>query len=1022
MDSWSLAHTFPDPGDSEDPILWLDKITHSGKVGGTTTLPAVDFGGVQMANRVDPSGTFMPMNRFRLATIRSDSGAMTTVTYSGEDCTTGDLPSDPATNTRRCFPVRWTPEGLTEPITEYFHKYLVTAVVDDPRGLLPEQVETTYDYIGGAAWRYNDDPMVKKKYRTWGQFRGYATVDVTEGEAGSSTPGRTRTRYFRGMDGDRDTSGGTKSKSVDGITDRDQFAGMVREQITYNGTGSTVVEKVANTPWRSSLKATDADGRKAYQAGTREIVTTTVAPNLPGGQRVTKKVNTFDSYGMITHVDDLGDTSTSADNECTRITYNRNTTKHIINAVQRTETVAVKCATTPSRPADVISDTRDWFDGSGYGTAPTKGLVTRSEMLKAYSGSTPAYVPAARTTYDALGRVTSVKDVLDRTASTTYTPAGAGAVTSVQTMSPDPDGSGPLSAHVTTTDMNPAWGVPVKVTDPNGKVTQATYDALGRLAKVWKPGRDKGSDTPHVEYSYTVRASGNNAVTTKSSDANNNYRTSVAIYDRLLRERQTQSDGANRNTGGRVITGTVYDSRGLVEYEIAEWATSGAPATTAVAATAAVPTRTHFDYDGAGRVTDEIFEVNEVEQWRTTTSYGGDRVTVDPPAGGTPTTSISDARGRTTTLRQYLGGSPSGSHQDTSYDYDKTGNLTEVSDVEGNEWTYEFDLLGRQIEATDPDKGTTTSTFDDAGQTLTTTDARGETLAYVYDNLGRKTERRTGSATGDLLASWEYDTVAKGQVTSSTRHVGSAKYVTEVTSYDDAYRPSGQSVTLPSAEGALAGTYSASLHYTDSGHYRGAALPDLANLNAENVVTYYDEAGMAEWMSGGGRQGRLRRDHPIHLDRPDRGDGPGQHPLLRRDQRLRPRHPPADQHQPGSGRRLRHRPGRELHLRRRRQRHPHQQQPHRHRRPGTRHPMLRLRRAAPTDLGLDPVHRLMRYHQVRGGARRAGQVLDRLHLRPHRQPHPGHRAHHLWCHHGGLHLPRRRASSTPRGHRGHPRQ
>ena len=81
-----------------------------------------------------------------------------------------------------------------------------------------------------------------------------------------------------------------------------------------------------------------------------------------------------------------------------------------------------------------------------------------------------------------------------------------------------------------------------------------------------------------------------------------------------------------------------------------------------------------------------------------------------------------------------------------------------------NTWTYQYDLRGRQTSSSDPDKGTTTSTYDDANKLVTSTDARGATLWYGYDALGRKTAERQGSAAGTLLASWSYDTVAKGQL------------------------------------------------------------------------------------------------------------------------------------------------------------------------------------------------------------------------------------------------------------------
>lgn len=45
----------------------------------------------------------------------------------------------------------------------------------------------------------------------------------------------------------------------------------------------------------------------------------------------------------------------------------------------------------------------------------------------------------------------------------------------------------------------------------------------------------------------------------------------------------------------------------------------------------------------------------------------------------------------------------------------------------------------------------------------------GETLTYSYDVLGWKVETR--AAGGTLLAEWVYDTLAKGQLTSSTSRV-----------------------------------------------------------------------------------------------------------------------------------------------------------------------------------------------------------------------------------------------------------
>jgi RHS repeat-associated protein len=259
--------------------------------------------------------------------------------------------------------------------------------------------------------------------------------------------------------------------------------------------------------------------------------------------------------------------------------------------------------------------------------------------------------------------------------------------------------------------------------------------------------------------------------------------------------------------------------------------------------------------DGAGRPTAEIFQVNEEEVWRTTTSYRGDRVSVNPPEGATPTTTIDDARGQTIELRQHTGATTASAYQTTKYGYDKAGQLTKMTDPDNNQWTYTYDLLGRQTEVNDPDKGTTHITYDDAGQVLTTTDARGEKLAFTYDLLGRKTTVRDDSATGTVRASWDYDkladgTVVKGAAVRSTRHDGSSDFSVEATGYDASYRPTGQRVTVPSAMGAVAGTYDYGYTYTVDGRVKTMKLPKVGNLSAETVSTYYDDANQAEWMSG----------------------------------------------------------------------------------------------------------------------------------------------------------------------------
>lgn len=871
VDRWTLAHEFADPYDNSTAypnILWLTSVTHVGDGGPgrpDVALAQVVFGhgDAQAGRAFDQVGDGRsPMRRYRLTSITNESGGTISVTYAST-CT--QVPTSPDVNTSTCIPVRWTPEGSTSPILEYFHKYLVTAVVANGGGDSPATV-TSYAYSGGAAWHYDTTALLPTAERTWNQFRGYATVEVSTG-TGASTPLRTGYRYFRGMHGDK-TATGTRTVSVDGIADQDILAGTVREQITYDA--STVVARTVSEPWLSAPTATDAAGMVARRVGTASVATTVYGSQLPGGSRTTKTETTFDALGMPSTVQDLGDDADDTDDRCTTIEYTRNTAANIVTTVKRVETVSTGCAGPVARPADVISDVRTRYDGLGYGAAPTKGLVTATGAVPSYTGATADDPNWALTTYDVRGRVASTTDALGRTTTVAYTTTDAtsttGQVVATTTTSPDPDGGGPLTAHTVTTVIDPGWGTPTAVTDARGITTTVTLDALGRVTAVSRPGAAIG-DHPAVTYAYSTDLT---AVTTSTLTANGGTRTQVAIADALGRPRQTQTVSAKAEDAGarRVITDTVYDDRGLVAYTNDGWLADGAPGTAIVVPTIAVPARTVYAYDGAGRTVQVATQVNEATVWSTSTVYDGDRVTLTPPAGGTPTTTITNARGQTTELRRYTTGVPSGAYQLVTYGYDHAGRLAKVHDAAGNQWTYTHDLLGRQTGALDPDKGATATTYDVANQVVTTTDANAKTLGFAYDNLGRVVGRyqltspTQAITTGTKLAGWVYDTVGKGLLTSSTRYeAGGKAYTTSVGSYDDAGRPLSQTVTLPSGLATgLGTTYTTSYTYAWDGQLSTVSLPAVGATGAETVRYYYDDANVPEWMGSGRGWGTYVQD------------------------------------------------------------------------------------------------------------------------------------------------------------------
>ncbi|WP_344439091.1 SpvB/TcaC N-terminal domain-containing protein, partial [Actinomadura bangladeshensis] len=205
VDSWALTHDWG-LADIERDLLLIG-IQHTGHAadGTTVTLPQVTFTPVQLPNRLDRTGDdILRYVRYRVGTIQDETGGQIDIDYSNPEsnCTLSDPPT-PETNTTRCMPVIWTPPGKEDPITDWFHKYVVNSVmVSDRTGGSPEMV-TRYQYLGGAAWHFDDDDgLTKPKNKTWSQWRGYGHVRTFTGDY-TNPATQSDTFYLRGMDGDR---------------------------------------------------------------------------------------------------------------------------------------------------------------------------------------------------------------------------------------------------------------------------------------------------------------------------------------------------------------------------------------------------------------------------------------------------------------------------------------------------------------------------------------------------------------------------------------------------------------------------------------------------------------------------------------------------------------------------------------------------------------------------------------------------------------------------------------------------
>ncbi|MEU7519467.1 polymorphic toxin-type HINT domain-containing protein [Kitasatospora aureofaciens] len=889
VDTWNLNQELADPGDGTKRLLQLDAVQHVPSNGQAEIkdLPPVQFQYKMRANRIDGLVPASPMfMRPRIQSITTEMGGRINVIYADPECSrvNNHMPASEDGNAMACMPVKWYLPGQSskDPVNDWFDKPLVKTVVEQDLVSTPAISKTTeYTYNGGAAWHRNDAEFTDPKTRTWDDFRGYQSVTTTTGNAdpGEAPKSQQKVTYLRGMDGDHLADGTTK-RSVQvpsplggTVTDSNQLNGRVVATETFDQAGGTVTTTSGSTYNGQQKSATHAQSAGAPQIfawyADSETTAITKAKLADGTWRTTTGVTTTEpaNGNRVIKVDDKGDGTAATPEICTTTGYAASDNPQLLTLVSQKTSFQGACSGTATSTS-TLSAGRTIYDGKPFGKAGATGEPTGSQTLDHFDQSgNPVYVQIGSATFDTYGRslTTSTTDgstydaagnqvsgpsVTPAVTKIAFTPASGALPTQVQT-------TGPMGAGwTTTTTQDPARGSVLTSTDVNGRVTTSQYDALGRLTAVWAPGRPT-TDLASKKFTYSLRGTaGPSTVKTESlNDGASTYSANIDLYDGLGRPRQSQRTSDAR-PNGRLITDTVYDTHGWVIKTSAPYYEKSSFPTNSIfmpVADGQVPGQTWNTYDGNGRVVRSEFRSNGNLQWATTTSYpGADRTDVTPPGGGTATSTVTDARGRTTARWQYRTPTATGNSADadvTTYAYTPAGQTAGRTDSSGNTWNYTYDLRGRQVSASDPDTGTTQTSYDVNSRIDHTTDAKGNTLAYSYDLLGRKTGTYNGSvAPANQLASWTYDTLVNGQPTSSTRYVGGANgvaYTKAVTGYDTAYRPLGTSVTIPSKEGALAGTYTTTNSYSSVlGALTKTNIPAAGGLPAESVTYANSNTGL----------------------------------------------------------------------------------------------------------------------------------------------------------------------------------
>ncbi|MDH5272772.1 MAG: FG-GAP-like repeat-containing protein [Gammaproteobacteria bacterium] len=334
-----------------------------------------------------------------------------------------------------------------------------------------------------------------------------------------------------------------------------------------------------------------------------------------------------------------------------------------------------------------------------------------------------------------------------------------------------PESATNAAAETTTYEWRYDFGVPARVTDPNGLSTTWSHDPFGR--RVSETASDGTRRTWTFQSCGTTGCWGTGELRFLVYDRN------YAADGALIREHHSYYDG--------------YERRRLEEYH---------------GALGAWLHRT-YDYDAAGRMTRESRPYANVPNGHTIRTFdplgrtlserdydaAGVTVRNSSVAYAGRTTTLTDALGRSRSrfvdvagnLRRAIDPSPGGT---TRYDYDSLGHLNRIQDAIGAVSTGTYDVRGFRTQWSDADAGAWNFTRNSLGEVVAWTDANGRSFASAYDALGRRVSRTEPEGT----STWTWGSSAAARNIGRLQSKAGLGY-SEALAYDGLGRVSTRTIT-----------------------------------------------------------------------------------------------------------------------------------------------------------------------------------------------------------------------------------
>ncbi|MFE7132987.1 DUF6531 domain-containing protein, partial [Streptomyces sp. NPDC057638] len=575
--------------------------------------------------------------------------------------------------------------------------------------------ETTYGYdlLGNKSWMVDANNnhfsyaytarnmMAETRLRDWSDDGGGNDYTVLQsyaydhgGRVRRHTDSMGRTLLYQYYDDDL-----LKSVTMEGFRDPDGTKrNYVVETNTYDDAGHLLTETGANGKVASAYSY-DAVGR---------VLTEAQGPS--GLQRRTRY--TYDVAGQVQTTSSSGDTSnvpwpTPVTSETVAYQYDKagNTTHEtIVNGTDPRTTVHTYdqrgITTSTTDPAGRTTE----FVHDELGRPVT---VRSPQAASESNGSAPvASRPTTHTGYDAFGGVSETTDALGNTTRTTYNRLGRAASVAGPAYTP-PGATQPLTPTVRHTYDD--LGNLKETTDPEGRVTQYSYDRQNRLTTKDVP---VGTAEERGKWRYRYTRTGQVLSVTDPTGAR-----AEATYDDLDRP-VTNTRIERRPQPGSFTIQHQYDDAGNVVRQVSP---SGAVSA--------------FGYDALGQMT------RMTEPSGALTQFGYDlmgREIRRTDGLGRTSAKEYDLLGR---LVEDIDRDPQNTRIRTAtYSYDKAGNLVGATDPLGRTTSYDYDTLDRLTSQTEPVTAirslTTSFGYDAQGNRTRYTDGRGNRTLFTHNALG----------------------------------------------------------------------------------------------------------------------------------------------------------------------------------------------------------------------------------------------------------------------------------------------